>query len=113
MKKFLLLLTLLVAAVVPARASTNSVASVNAFSAELKVYDDKIIAVQGTIDALRARHGRQKVDVKQIRELTAQIAELRRQRRLKAIELSLEAHGRGAAANRESKAETSVPVRVR
>jgi hypothetical protein len=112
-KKFLLFLALLGGAVSTATANTNTVAAAPAFAAELKPFDDKIVALQGRIDALRVRHAKQKVDVKQIRELTNQIAELRRQRRLKLIELSQLVHARSAAANREAKAEAGVTVRVR
>jgi phosphopantetheine adenylyltransferase len=112
-KKFLLFLALLGGAVSTATANTNTVVTANAFTAQLKPYDEKIAALQERLTALRARRVKQKPDLKQIRELTGQVVETRRQRRLKAIELSLEAHGRSAAANRESRAETSVPVRVR
>ena len=101
MKKLLLCLTLFSATVLPAVATTNRVVSAVAFATELKPYDDKIITLQGRIDALRARHGKQKVDVKQIRELTAQIGETRRLRRLKAIELSEQYRGKKAEAASE------------
>ena len=93
MQKILLLCALLLAATAPARAQTNYLSKPYLFAAELKPYDEKIAKLTEQLKSLRDRRGKAKPDTRRLTDLTRQIGEARRERRLKELELIQQQRG--------------------